>query len=245
MNSVHNLLTCQGFETCAINGGRWFDRHKANSLPLRRTTLTDHQNIQQTYDRFSPLYDLIFKPYLTSGRERAVEILAPHRDSRVLEIGVGTGLSLEYYPQNVEVIGFDYSHGMLREARRKANESSHCRVDLMQMDAQNLAFSSGSFDCIMAAYVLTVVPEPERAVRELFRVARPGARVVLINYLRSRNKLISIIEDFLHPFFSKIGLFTLDHNLPHLLEKYGAENIKIEPTSFLKTHHIISFNVPA
>lgn len=209
------------------------------------SALTDPQNIQQTYDRFSSLYDLIFRPYLSWGRDRAIEVLAPTRGSRVLEIGVGTGLSLEYYPDDVEVVGFDFSYGMLREAKQKAREESHCRVDLMQMDAQSLAFSDGAFDFIMAAYVLTVVPDPDKAVSELFRVARPGAKVVLVNYLRSSNKLIGLIEDILHPVFSRLGLFTLDHDLPGLLKKYGAEKLRIEPTSFLKTHHIISFNVPA
>lgn len=202
------------------------------------------QNIQQTYDRFSSLYDLIFKPFLEWGRRRAVEILAPAPGSRVLEVGVGTGLSLEYYPPDVEILGFDFSLGMLREARQKAIETSYCHVNLMQMDAQSLAISDSTFDYIMAAYVLTVVPDPDKAVRELFRVSRPGARVVLINYLRSRNGLISTLEDLLHPIFSRAGLFTLDHDLPGILERYGATNIRIEPTSFFRTHHIISFNVP-
>ncbi len=216
-----------------------------NVCPTGERCLVNSQNIQQTYDRFSSLYDLIFKPFLELGRERAVEVLAPSQGSRVLEVGVGTGLSLEFYPPNVEVLGFDFSHGMLREARQKACETSHCRVDLMQMDAQHLAFADQTFEFIMAAYVLTVVPDPEKAVRELFRVARPGARVVLINYLRSRNKLISIMEDLFHPIFSRVGLFTLDHDLPTLLERYGAGSVRIEPTSFLGTHHIISFNVPS
>ena len=203
------------------------------------------QNIQQTYDRFSTLYDLICKPWLEWGRQRAVETLGPLPGSRVLEIGIGTGLNLEYYPKGVDVLGFDYSYGMLEKARQKALETSCGRVDLMQMDACSLGFSDNAFEFIMAAYVLTVVPEPEKAVRELFRVARPGARVVMVNYLRSSSKLVGVFEDLLHPIFSNLGLFTLDHDLPNLLEQNGAQNIRIEPTSFLKTHHIISFNVPA
>lgn len=203
------------------------------------------QNIQQTYDRLGSLYDAIFKPFLESGRERAIEILAPRPGSRVLEIGIGTGLSLEYYPGNVEVLGFDYSLGMLRESEIKARAMNNRHVDLMQMDAQRLAFADNSFDYLIGAYVLTVVPEPESAIKEIFRVARPGARVVLINYLRSGNKLLSIIEDICHPIFSRLGLFTLDHDLPGLLQQHGARNIRIEPTSILRTHHIISFTVPA
>ncbi|OGK05783.1 MAG: hypothetical protein A2W80_08435 [Candidatus Riflebacteria bacterium GWC2_50_8] len=207
--------------------------------------MINSQSIKQTYDRFSSLYDLIFKPWLEFGRQRAIELLAPRSGARVLEIGVGTGLSLEYYPPDIEVLGFDYSFGMLRESQLKAKEMSHCPVSLMQMDAQNMAFADNSFDYLMAAYVLTVVPDPRKAVREIFRVARPGAKVVIINYICSNNRLMSIIEDIFHPVFASLGLFTLKHDLPGLLKQYGAKNIKIEPTSFLNLHHIVSFTVPA
>lgn len=203
------------------------------------------QSIKQTYDRFSSLYDLIFKPFLESGRERAIDLLNPGRESRVLEIGVGTGLGFEYYPPGIELTGFDYSSGMLRQARSKAVSSSRCSVRLLQMDVQNMAFADNSFDYLMAAYVLTVVPDPEKAIKELFRVARPGAKVVLINYLCSNNKLMSIIENIFHPVFASIGLFTLKHDLRGLIEQNGAQNVRIEPTSFLNLHHIISFTVPA
>jgi ubiquinone/menaquinone biosynthesis C-methylase UbiE len=167
------------------------------------------------------------------------------RGARILEIGVGTGLSFEYYPSDVEVLGFDYSFGMLREAKNKAADSCHCPVKLAQMDAQNMAFPDNSFDYLMAAYVLTVVPDPDKAVREIFRVARPGAKVVIVNYLCSRNKLMNIIEDIFHPVFASIGLFTLKHDLAGLLMQHGAQNVRIEPTSFLNLHHIVSFTVPA
>lgn len=202
------------------------------------------RNIQQTYDRFSSLYDLIFKPYLGFGRQKAIEILAPSADSLVLEVGVGTGLSLEYYPRNIEVVAFDYSFGMLKEAGVKAKGESHCRVDLLQMDVQNMAFADHSFACIMGAYVLTVVAEPEKAIKELFRVARPGARIVLINYVRSKNKIMGILESLFHPVFAGLGLFTLDHDIPGLLTRNGARNLKLEPTSFLNLHQIISFTTP-
>lgn len=220
-------------------------RLHAAALILPESVLITAQSIKQTYDRFSSLYDLICKPYLEFGRQRAIEHLQPTRGAQVLEIGVGTGLSLEYYPPDVEVLGFDYSYGMLREAEAKAAEFSHCPVKLAQMDAQNMAFRDNSFDYLMAAYVLTVVPDPDKAVREIFRVARPGAKVVIVNYLCSRNKLMSLIEDIFHPVFARIGLFTLKHDLPGLLRQQGAKNIRVEPTSFLNLHHIVSFSVPA
>ncbi len=202
------------------------------------------QSIQQTYDRFSAGYDFIFKPWLKSGIEKAIQTLCPPPGAHILEIGIGTGLSLDYYPENVYLTAFDYSHGMLRESKKKLAQKHGFKASLMQMDVHKMAFADNSFDYILSAYVLTVVENPEKAVKEIFRIARPGARVVLINHLRSDNLLMGAIEDFFHPIFSGIGLFTLDRDLLGILKDCGAENIEVEPSTFLRLHHIISFNVP-
>lgn len=205
----------------------------------------NHPNrIKKTYDRFSSLYDPILKPCLEFGRKRSIELLEPTSGAKILEIGVGTGLSLEYYPPNVEVIGFDYSFGMLSEAQIKTKKINHYSTHLIQMDAQNMAFTDCSFDYVFAAYVLTVVPDPSKAIAELFRVARPGAKIVIINYICNKNKFIGLIENAFHPIFASTGLFTLNHDLLGLLKNRGANDIKVEPTSFLSTHFIISFTVP-
>ncbi len=202
------------------------------------------QSIQQTYDRFSTGYDFIFKPWLKSGIEKAIQILCPPPGSQILEVGIGTGLSLDYYPRNVNLTAFDYSRGMLNESKKKLEHKPFFNANLMQMDVHNMAFADNSFDFILSAYVLTVVENPEKAVKEIFRVARPGARVVLINHLRSDNWLMGAIEDFFHPIFSGIGLFTLDRDLLGILKDCGAEDIEVEPSTFLRLHHIISFKVP-
>lgn len=202
------------------------------------------QLIQQTYDRFSSLYDIFFKPWLEFGRRDAIEKLDLRKGDRILEVGVGTGLSFEYYPPDVDVIGFDYSDGMLKQSRGKLEHEVPCAVQLLQMDAQAMAFADGSFDKVFAAYVMTVVPDATKAIKELMRVARPGAKVVLINHLRSKNRFLSWFEDVFHPLFSEIGLFTLDQDLLNLLEQCGIRDIEIEPTSVSRLHHLISFTVP-
>ncbi|MEW6711169.1 MAG: methyltransferase domain-containing protein [Candidatus Riflebacteria bacterium] len=202
------------------------------------------QSIQNTYDRFSSAYDFICRPLLESGREKAVEILRPRSGEKILEIGIGTGLSLDFYPEGINLTAFDYSMGMLKESRKKLDECRNFRAALMQMDVQKMAFTDNSFDCIIAAYVLTVVEDTEKAVEEIFRVSRPGARVVLINHLRSANKFFGAIEDLFHPIFSGIGLFTLDRDLLGIIRKLGAENLRIEPSNLLGLHHVISFTTP-
>lgn len=202
------------------------------------------QNIQETYDKFSSCYDIFFKSYLEKGREKAVSTLAPHPKAKVLEIGIGTGLGIEYYPSDINLFAFDYSQGMLKVSKQKALSKCKCPVNLLQMDAQRMAFADNSFDYVLAAYVLTVVPRPQVALDEIFRVAKPGARVVIVNHLRSNNKVVGAIEDFLNPLFSGIGLFSLNQDIKKLIRQKHAKNISIQPTSFLKTHHILSFNTP-
>ncbi len=206
--------------------------------------MPNSQTIQHTYDKFSSLYDFCLKPFLESGRAKAIEILGPHRNAQVLEVGIGTGLSLDFYPQDIQFTAFDFSLGMLKVSHNKTMSKNYCATSLMQMDVQNMAFCDNSFDYILSAYVITVVEDTEKAVREIFRVAKPGAKVVLINHLKSQNKVWAAIEAFFHPVFSGIGLFTLDRDLLKILENSGAENIEVEPANFLRLHHIISFTVP-
>lgn len=201
--------------------------------------------IAETYDRCSPLYDLVLKPWLQAGRGRAVELLAPRAGERVLEIGVGTGLSFEFYPWWATVTALDFSAGMLRQARRRLDETPGLPVaTLTQADAQRLPFADASFDRVLAAYVLTVVPDTAAAVTELLRVVKPGGRVVLMNHLRSDRPWLAWLEDVLHPVFSRVGLFTLDRDLLGILGQQGVTEPFLEPTSFLGLHHIIAFDIP-
>jgi len=201
------------------------------------------ETIQETYDRCSSFYDLFFKPWLESGRARALEHLELFDGARILEVGVGTGLGFDSYPANVSVLGFDFSHGMLRQSL-KAREEASCPIDLLQMDAQNMAFPDNTFDRILAAYVLTVVPDPKKALMEILRVAKPGARIAFINHLRSDSPFLAWIEDTFHPVFSQVGLFNLDKNLLKVLDSCAIKDYQIEPTTRLGLHHIISFNAP-
>ena len=178
------------------------------------------------------------------GRKDAIEKLDLYHGDKVLEIGVGTGLSFDYYPEGTKIVGFDYSEGMLNQSKEKAENNSLLDVDLLQMDAQSMSFSDKTFDKILAAYVMTVVPDVEKAVKELIRVAKPGAKVVLINHLRSQNRFLSWFEDVFHPLFSSVGLFSLDEDLFAILTSCGIKEIEITPTSIFRLHYIISFTTP-
>lgn len=220
-------------------------QHSSNKIQgkFRGIQITSHL-IQETYNRWSSVYDIFFKSWLEFGRRDAIEMLDLFPGQRVLEIGVGTGLSFEYYPLGLEVVGFDYSDGMLRQSCEKVKSCPQAEFELLQMDAQNMAFPDKKFDRILACYVMTVVPDPQKAILEILRVAKPGAKVVFINHLRSKNKVLSVLEDVFHPIFSEVGLFTLDKDLLTILSSCGITDFKIEPTSIFRLHYIISFTVP-
>jgi phosphatidylethanolamine/phosphatidyl-N-methylethanolamine N-methyltransferase len=138
--------------------------------------------VRRTYARWAPIYDLTFGRVTGQGRRRAVSVLNA-LGGRVLEVGVGTGLSLPQYGAGVEVTGIDASAEMLAKARAKVAGLGlgHVR-DLRVMDARRLDFPDGSFDHIAAMHIMSVVPEPEQVMAEMARVLRPGGTVLIVNH---------------------------------------------------------------
>lgn len=138
--------------------------------------------INATYARLAPLYDVVYGALLQPGRRRAMTRLAAAPGERILEMGVGTGLTVRRYPAGCHVTAIDVSAPMLdRAARRRArHQTGH--LHLCRMDAMRLAFPDATFDAVYVPYLLNVVPDPLRAAREAARVCRPGGRVVLLNH---------------------------------------------------------------
>jgi SAM-dependent methyltransferase len=134
--------------------------------------------VKVAYRRWAPIYDHTFGRVSTEGRKHAVEVINQSRDEgRVLEVGVGTGLALGGYARHLEIIGIDLSPDMLDKARdRVAAEGLDHVTGLHEMDAGDLQFPDNSFDIVTAMYVMTVVPEPEKVMRELARVCTTSAR---------------------------------------------------------------------
>lgn len=142
----------------------------------------DEDAIKSAYRRWAPVYDHTFGLVAAEGRKHAVEIINQSR-GRVLEVGVGTGLSLPTYGRHLEIVGIDLSPEMLEKARERVVEEVLGNVaGLHEMDAGDLKFPDASFDTVVAMYVMTVVPEPERVMRELSRVCRAGGEVILVNH---------------------------------------------------------------
>lgn len=173
----------------------------------------DQQAITAAYRRYAPVYDVLFGPVFEPGRRRLVEALNCRPGDEILEVGVGTGLSLPYYPRHAHVTGIDLSPHMLARANIQVRRHALRNVALMAMDVQRLSFPDASFDKVSALYVASVVPDPAEMMQELERVCRPGGEVVIVNHFTRNNGVVARIERGLAPLARSLGfrpLFPLD-----------------------------------
>lgn len=165
----------------------------------------DETSVKSAYRRWAPIYDQTFGRIAAEGRRHAVEIINT-RQGRVLEVGVGTGLSLPMFGRHLEIVGIDLSPEMLDKAREKvAAEGLDNVTGLHEMDAGHLTFPTNSFDTVVAMYVLTVVPDPEKVMRELCRVCKPGGEVMLVNHFSQEEGVRGWVERRMAPFADKLG----------------------------------------
>lgn len=162
--------------------------------------------VKAAYRRYAGIYDAVFGPVLQPGRKAVIQALGLRPGDRVLEVGVGTGLSLPLYPASVRVTGIDLSTEMLDKARRRVAKRRLANVDALQeMDAEKMTFADASFDKVVAMYVMPVVERPARVLEELHRVCKPDGEIYLVNHVRSSNRVIAAFEDGLARFSDKIG----------------------------------------
>lgn len=165
----------------------------------------DEDAVKVAYRRWAPVYDHTFGRIAAEGRKHTVEIINK-RKGRVLEVGVGTGLSLPAYGRHLEIVGIDLSPEMLDKARERVAEEDLDNVTgLHEMDASELEFEDGTFDTVVAMYVMTVVPEPEKVMRELARVCRPGGEVLLVNHFSQDDGMRGWVERRMAPFAEQLG----------------------------------------
>jgi phosphatidylethanolamine/phosphatidyl-N-methylethanolamine N-methyltransferase len=165
----------------------------------------DEASIKGAYKRWAPVYDQTFGKVAAEGRRHAVQLIN-RSEGRVLEVGVGTGLSLPEYKPSLTITGIDLSPDMLARARERVAEHNLSNVaGLHEMDAGALEFPDGHFDTVVAMYLITVVPEPEKVMRELARVCRPGGQVLLVNHFSTDDGVRGWVERRMAPFGDKIG----------------------------------------
>ncbi len=165
----------------------------------------DETDVLAAYRRYAPLYDAVFGSVTGPGR-RAAAARINRLSGRVLEAGVGTGLSLPLYKSDLRVTGIDFSPEMLDKARRRvaAERLDHVEA-LLEMDAGALRFDDASFDALVACYMLTVVPDPAAVLNEFERVLKPGGSLILVNHFRAAGGPRAAVENLLSRFSGTLG----------------------------------------
>jgi phosphatidylethanolamine/phosphatidyl-N-methylethanolamine N-methyltransferase len=165
----------------------------------------DRATVERAYDRWAPIYDLVFGWVFGKGRHAAI-VATNNIGGRVLEVGVGTGISLPQYASNLRIFGTDISEAMLRKAKQRVADLHLTNVEgLAVMDAEKLEFPDASFDVVMAQYVVTAVPNPEKALDEFARVLRPGGEMILLSRVSADAGIRRFIEQRLQPVVRRLG----------------------------------------
>lgn len=170
-----------------------------------RTTQLETDQVAKAYGRWAPVYDVVFGPVFDRGRRAAIDV-AERVGGRILEVGVGTGLSLPDYGRRNRIVGVDISEPMLRKARARVEALGLWHVEeLAIMDAERLEFPDDSFDVVVAQYVVTAVPNPEAALDEFARVVRPGGEIVLTSRVGAERGLRRRLESQFAPVAGRLG----------------------------------------
>jgi phosphatidylethanolamine/phosphatidyl-N-methylethanolamine N-methyltransferase len=161
--------------------------------------------VERAYDRWAPVYDLVFGQVFERGRRASLEA-AERIGGRILEVGVGTGISLPDYSRRNRIVGVDISEAMLEKARHRVTAIGLAHVEALEvMDAERLNFPDDSFDVVVAQYVVTAVPNPEAALDEFARVLKPGGEIILLSRVGAEAGARRAIEHLVAPAARKLG----------------------------------------
>lgn len=181
--------------------------------------------IKKRYDRISSLFDVMNHMIQPSWRKDLLNNL----HGNILEVGVGTGANLPYYPENVNVTGIDFSPKMLAKAYEKVDQSK-AKIVLKEMDAQQMDFRDNTFDVVVSTCVFCSVPDPIKGLKEIRRVVKPDGKILMLEHMRSENAFIGKILDLINPLTVRIAGVNINRKMIENIEEAG---LKIEKQNFL------------
>jgi len=165
----------------------------------------DRAGVAKAYGLWAPVYDLVFGKVFDAGRQSTI-LEADRIGGRILDVGVGTGLSLVDYKSTTKICGVDISEPMLRKAQERVRTQNLTNVEsLAVMDAKNLAFADNYFDAVVAQYVITAVPDPEATLDDFVRVLKPGGELILVNHIGAESGPRKIFELAFAPLARRLG----------------------------------------
>ncbi|MDN5347897.1 MAG: hypothetical protein PWP65_1461 [Clostridia bacterium] len=187
------------------------------------TTPAQTEAIRRRYNRASLYYDWMDWMFPPALRQKVLS----YARGKVLEVGVGTGNNLPYYPPGCEVTGIDFSPGMLARARKKLRLAK-VPVTLLEMDVQEMDFPDDSFDTVVATCVFCSVPDPMQGLKEVKRVCKPEGQIILLEHVRSDHPIIGRLMDILNPLTLHLVGSNINRRTVENVQKAGIKLIRVE-----------------
>lgn len=182
--------------------------------------------IRKRYDRVSSIYDIMESPMEAMAFKSMRIELMKELSGKVLEVGVGTGKNIEYYPDDIDITAIDFSCRMLRRAKDKA-EALNKSVTLLHMDAQQMNFADDAFDMIFTTCVFCSVPDPVRGLQEMRRVCKPGGKIIMIEHVRSERMVLGLIMDVLNPLVVNLYGANINRRTVENVKKAGFDEVEV------------------
>ncbi len=186
--------------------------------------VSDDQSANMAHARRVSAYDCLMRPLEAVGLRTLRRFLVAHARGNVLEVGVGTGTNLPFYPKDCVLTAIDTDIRALEVAQRKAN-LVHCHVTLVQMDIHQLGFTNQSFDAVVVTLVLCAVSEPKTVLGEISRVLRPGGQLLLIEHVLSSSRLIGRLQDWLNSAWHRAIRCNLNRDTARLVQDAGFQAV--------------------
>jgi phosphatidylethanolamine/phosphatidyl-N-methylethanolamine N-methyltransferase len=198
----------------------------------------DREQTERVYSNYAGVYDRVFGRVFQASRETVVRNLSFAPGERVLEVGVGTGLCLPLYPPQCDLTAIDLSDAMLEKAAQRVKEQGLVNVKLIRMDAGAMEFADDSFDAVIAAYVVTAVPDYRKLMSEMVRVSRPGGRLVLLNHFTQDSPFIAAFEKAISPICVRMG-FRTDLSVDEVIDGWPLIKARDERVKPLGMWHVV------
>jgi ubiquinone/menaquinone biosynthesis C-methylase UbiE len=192
--------------------------------------MNDKNNkIKNRYNRISKIYDLLEKPMESMSMDKwRLKLIERIEGEKVLEVGVGTGKNLSYYPEYLDLTGIDFSKNMLKKARDKVDNKKN--INLVEMDAQDMEFDDNTFDTVVTSCVFCSVPDPIKGLKEIRRVCKDNGKIIMLEHMRSNNELVGKFMDFIN--FIPLNIWGANINrqtMKNLIKAgFKEDNIKYE-----------------
>jgi phosphatidylethanolamine/phosphatidyl-N-methylethanolamine N-methyltransferase len=169
--------------------------HRRDIEPSQPKKRTKDPHKSPFYGRLVPAYNAVWPAVAARGIAIAIRAFSFPPGARLLEVGVGTGISLKHYPTNISIVGVDLSESMLGEAEDRIADNDWNHVTVEPMNAENLTFEDNSFDIVTSFHTVSVVSNPQKMMSEVVRVCRPGGRILVVNHFRSKRPIIAKVVD--------------------------------------------------